>query len=64
MITVCKLETQILKEAKNLEKLPKMILLGPKNDSFETQKCHFRAFLASFKISLSSLQHPNHNSNY
>ena len=25
---------------------------------FETQKCHFVAFLASFKISFSSLQHP------
>ena len=31
-----------------------------KNDHFETQKCHFRAFLASFKISFSSLQHPNY----
>ena len=32
-----------------------------KNDHFETQKCHFWAFLDSFKISLSSLQHPKHN---
>ena len=31
-----------------------------KNDHFETQKCHFWAFLAFFKISLSSLQHPTH----
>ena len=28
-----------------------------KNDHFETQKCHFGAFMASFKISFSSLQH-------
>ena len=34
-----------------------------KNDHFETQKCHFWAFLASFKISFSSLQHPKHNGN-
>ena len=32
-----------------------------KNDHFETQKCHFLAFLAFFKISFSSLQHPNYN---
>ena len=32
-----------------------------KNDHFETQKCHFSSFLASFKISFSSLQHPSHN---
>ena len=31
-----------------------------KNDHFETQKRHFWAFLASFKISFSSLQHPSH----
>ena len=31
-----------------------------KNDHFETQKCHFWTFLASFKISFSSLQHPSH----
>ena len=34
-----------------------------KNDHFEAQKCHFRAFLASCKISFSSLQHPNYNLN-
>ena len=32
-----------------------------KNDHFETQKCHFLTFLDSFKISLSSLQHPSYN---
>ena len=31
-----------------------------KNDHFETQKCHFWEFLAFFKISLFSLQHPTH----
>ena len=31
-----------------------------KNDHFETQKCHFWAFLASFEISFSSLQHPTY----
>ena len=31
------------------------------NDHFETQKCHFWAFLASFKILFSSLQHPIYN---
>ena len=30
-----------------------------KTDHFETQKCNFWAFLASFKISFSSLQHPS-----
>ena len=33
-----------------------------KNDHFETQKCHFWAFLPFFKISFFSLQHPNHDS--
>ena len=47
------MENEILKEAKNLQKLPKMIILRPKID-------HFSAFLASFNISLSSLQHPHH----
>ena len=32
-----------------------------KNNHFETQKCHFWAFLASFKISFSSFQHPNYS---
>ena len=31
-----------------------------RNDHFETQKSHFWAFLASFKISVSSLQHPRY----
>ena len=29
-----------------------------KNDHFKSQKCHFSAFLAFFKISFFSLQHP------
>ena len=33
-----------------------------KKDHFETQKCHFWAFLASFKILFSSLQHTSHGS--
>ena len=32
-----------------------------KNDHSETQKCHFSAFLAFFKILFSSLQHPSYN---
>ena len=32
-----------------------------KNDHFETQKCHFLAFLAFFKISFSSLQNPTYD---
>ena len=31
------------------------------NDHFEAQKCHFWAFLASFKISFSGLHNPKHN---
>ena len=32
-----------------------------KNDHLETQKCHFWAFLATFKISFSSLQHTSYD---
>ena len=41
------MENEILKEAKNLEKLPKMVILRPKNVIFErfwpVSKFHFPA---------------------
>ena len=47
---LCKLENKILKEVKNAEK-----------SHFKTKKGHFWLFLASFKISFSSLNNPSYN---
>ena len=51
-IGFCKVEKEILKKAKNLEKWQKWSFWDPKRS--------FWAFLATFKISLSSLQHPSY----